>query len=161
LEVEEVAPEPQVEAPEAPGIAGETEVLLEEEIPGEEAVPEIEPAPLPVQAVPPPPKPKTEAPPAKPVKRKKPRIEGERGPRPRKSERRVIEERIELAESEQEALAAVKEQEEVEVEVTAKEKKVEIKPAVTKEVAFGGLFAEKLKTALKKKGKETKTDQKK
>jgi hypothetical protein len=73
----------------------------------------------------------------------------------------VIEERIELAESEQEALAAVKEQEEVEVEITAKEKPEEIKPAAAKEVAFGGLFAEKLKTALKKKDKEKKTDKKK
>jgi hypothetical protein len=161
LEVEEVAPEVPVEAPEAPAFEPEAEALTEEELPMEEAAEEIEAAMPPVQVAPLPPKPKAEAPAAKPAKRKKPRIEGERGPRPRKSERRVIEERIELAESEQEALAAVKEQEEAEVEVTAKEKKEEVKPAAAKEVAFGGLFAEKLKTALKKKDKEAKADKKK
>jgi hypothetical protein len=161
LEVEEVAPELPVEAPEAPAYEPEAEPLPEEEIPAEEGAAEVEAAVPPVQVAPLPPKPKGEAPAAKPAKRKKPRIEGERGPRPRKSERRVIEERIELAESEQEALAAVKEQEEVEVEITAKEKPEEIKPAAAKEVAFGGLFAEKLKTALKKKDKEKKTDKKK
>jgi hypothetical protein len=161
LEVEEVAPALPVEVPEAPAYEPEAETLPEEEVPAEEAAGEIETAVPPVRVAPPPLKPKVEAPAAKPAKRKKPRIEGERGPRPRKSERRVIEERIELAESEQEALAAVKEQEEVEVEITAKEKKEEVKPAAAKEVAFGGLFAEKLKTALKKKDKKTKDDNKK
>ncbi len=161
-EVEEVPAEVPVEVPEAPSIEPEAEALPEEEIPAEKAAEEVEEAaPPPIQAAPPPAKPRVEAPPARPAKRKRIKLEGERGPRPRKSERRVIEERIELAESEQEALAAVKEQEEEEIEVAAKEKKEEIKPAATKEVAFGGLFAEKLKTALKKKGKEAKADKKK
>jgi hypothetical protein len=161
LEVEEVTPELPAEIPEAPTFGPEAGALPEEELPAEEGAEEIEETVPPIQVAPLPMKPKGEALPAKPVRRKKPKIEGERGPRPRKSERRVIEERIELAESEQEALAAVKEQEEVEVEVAAKEKKEEIKPAAAKEVAFGGLFAEKLKTALKKKDKETKDDNKK
>jgi hypothetical protein len=162
LEVEEVIPEAPAEVPERPTFEPEAEPLAQEEISVEEAVEEIgEPVPR-IQVAPLPKKPKTAAPPPKPARRKKPKLEGERGPRPRKSERRVIEERIELAESEQEALAAVKEQEEVEVEVAAREKKKEeIKPAAAKEVAFGGLFAEKLKTALKKKDKETKDDKKK
>ncbi|MFZ2053855.1 MAG: hypothetical protein WAU81_06620 [Candidatus Aminicenantales bacterium] len=161
LEVEEITPELPVEVPEARAFEPGAEALPEEEISAEEVAEEIEEAVPPIQVAPLPPKPKGEAPAAKPAKRKKPRIEGERGPRPRKSERRVIEERIELAESEQEALAAVKEREEAEVEIAAREKKVEIKPAAAKEIAFGGLFAEKLKTALKKKDKETKDEKKK
>lgn len=157
-EVEEVKPEIPIEAEEAPvaeipGEAAPGEVVPEEEIEREEILP-----PAPVLVAPPAKKVAVEAPPAKekPARKKKPKIEGERGPRPRKSERRVIEERIELAEGEQEALAAVKEKEEAEVEIAAREKKEEIKPAAAKEVTFGGLFAEKLKTALnkKKKGKE-------
>lgn len=161
LEAEEVTPEFPVEVPAAPAFEPEGEALPEEGISAEEATEEIEEAVPPIQVAPPPVTPRGEAPSAKPAKRKKPKIEGERGPRPRKSERRVIEERIELAESEQEALAAVKEKEEVEVEIAAKERKEEIKPAAAKEVTFGGLFAEKLKTALKKKDKEPKEDQKK
>ncbi len=160
-EVEEIPAEVPVEVPEAPALEPEAEAFPEEKIPAEEAAEEIEEAAPPIQVAPPPGKPRVEAPPARPAKRKRIKLEGERGPRPRKSERRVIEERIELAESEQEALAAVKEQEEEEIEVTAKEKKEEIKPAATKEAAFGGLFAEKLKTALKKKDKGTKADKKK
>ncbi len=160
-EVEEIPAEVPVEVPEAPALEPEAEAFPEEKIPAEEAAEEIEEAAPPIQVAPPPAKPRVEAPPARPAKRKRIKLEGERGPRPRKSERRVIEERIELAESEQEALAAVKEQEEEEIEVTAKEKKEEIKPAATKEAAFGGLFAEKLKTALKKKDKVTKADKKK
>ena len=161
LEVEEVTPELPVEVPEAPTFEPEAEALPEEEISAEEAGEEIEEAVPPFQVAPRPLEARGEAPAAKPAKRKKPQIEGEKGPRLRKSERRVIEERIELAESEQEALAAIKEQEEVEVEIAAKEKKEEIKPAAAKEVSFGGLFAEKLKTALKKKDKETTDDKKK
>ncbi len=161
LEVEEVTPEIPAKVPEAPTFEPGAEALSQEDLPTTEAAEEIEEPVPPLQIAPLPKKPRAQAPPAKPARRKKPKIEGERGPRPRKSERRVIEERIELAESEQEALAAVKEQEEVEVEVAAKEKKEEIKPAAAKEIAFGGLFAEKLKTALKKKDKETKDDKKK
>ena len=153
-EAEEITPERPAEIPEEPAFVPESEALREEELIAGEGAEEIEEPVLPIQVAAPPMKPKAEAPPPKPVKRKKPKIEGERGPRPRKSERRVIEERIELAESEQEALAAVKEQEEEEVEIAAGEKKEEVRPAATGEVAFGGLFAEKLKTALKKKDKE-------
>jgi hypothetical protein len=158
---EEVLPEIPAEAEEAPGLETPEEAIPEElvtreEIEGEEALP-----PPPVQVAPAVEKVKVEAPPAKekPVKKKKPKVEGERGPRPRKSERRVIEERIELAEGEQEALAAVKEKEEAEEEIAAREKKEELKPEAAKEVTFGGLFAEKLKTALNKKKKEKEEDQ--
>jgi hypothetical protein len=97
----------------------------------------------------------------RPVKKKKPKAEGERAPKPRKSERRVIEEKIELLESEQEALSAVKEKEaEAErEELAAREKKEEFKPVAPKETSFG-IFAEKLKSALSKKKKEDKEDKK-
>ncbi len=100
------------------------------------------------------------APKEKPARKKKPKLEGERAPRPRKSERRVIEERIELAESEQEALSAIKEKEIEEAEreeLAAREKKEEFKPMAPKEPSFG-LFAEKLKSALDKKKKEEKKE---
>ena len=151
-EVEEVPVEAEkAPVPEIPG-----EVLPEEGIPEEEGEKEEILPPAPVVVAPVVEKAKVEAPPAKEkaAKKKKPKVEGERGPRPRKSERRVIEERIELAEGEQEALAAVKEKEEAEVEIAAREKKEEPKPEAAKEVTFGGLFAEKLKTALDKKKKE-------
>jgi hypothetical protein len=103
----------EVVIPEIPAEAGEAPVLEapEEAVPGAVSEDEIEregvPPLPPVQAAPTVEKVKIEAPPAKekPVKKKKPKVMGERGPRPRKSERRVIEERIELAEGEQEALA--------------------------------------------------------
>jgi hypothetical protein len=155
--VEEVTPEAPEEAPEAPPVelpAAETVVAEEFEPP--EMIEEIrEPVPAPVL----PPvkeKPRAEAPAAKekPAKKKRGKAEGERGPKPRKSERRVIEERIELAESEQEALAAVKEKEAVEGEEAGPgEKKEEVKPAAAKETTFG-FFADKLKSALQKKKKE-------
>ena len=158
--IEEVKPEIPMEAEGAPGFKT-PEAAPEEAIPEKEIEREIVPPPAPVLVAPPIEKVKLEGPPAKekPAKKKKPRVEGERGPRPRKSERRVIEERIELAEGEQEALAAVKEKEEAEVEIAAREKKEEPKPAAAKEITFGGLFAEKLKTALGKKKKEKPEDQ--
>jgi len=158
--VEEVTPEIPMETKEAPTFGAPEEAipeeaLSEEGIEGEEVVP-----PIPIQVAPAVEKVKVEVPPAKekPVRKKKPKVEGERGPRPRKSERRVIEERIELAEGEQEALAAVKEKEEAEEEIAAREKKEEPKPAAAKEITFGGLFAEKLKSALTKKKKEKKEE---
>jgi hypothetical protein len=158
---EEIRPEVPAEAEEgavseAPEEAVPEGAFPEEEIEREEVLP-----PPPLQAAPAVEKVKIEAPPAKekPVKKKKPKVEGERGPRPRKSERRVIEERIELAEGEQEALAAVKEKEEAEEEIAARDKKEELKPEAAKEITFGGLFAEKLKTALNKKKKEKEEDQ--
>jgi len=87
----------------------------------------------------------------KPFKRRKPKAEGEKGPRPKKSERRVIEEKIVEEESVQEALAAVKEKEEEALEQQrAREKKEEFKPAPKEEPKFG-IFGDLLKTALKKK----------
>jgi hypothetical protein len=97
----------------------------------------------------------------KPFKRKKPRAEGDKGPRPKKSERRVLEEKIVEEESVQEALAAVKEKEEEVTEQRAREKKEEVKPAAAKgaEPKFG-IFGDLLKTALKKKdGEDDKPDE--
>jgi hypothetical protein len=135
------------------------ETISEEAIPsGELEVPEEpEPASIRVEAVE---KVRIEEPAAaklRPVKKKKPKAEGERAPKPRKSERRVIEEKIELEESEQEALSAVKEKEAdaEREEHAAKEKKEEFKPVEPKETSFG-IFAEKLKSALNKKKKEDK-----
>ncbi len=92
----------------------------------------------------------------KAFKKKKPKAEGEKVLRPKKSERRVIEEKIEEEESVQEALAAVKEKEEEGVETRAREKKEEFKPAPAKEEPKFGIFADLLKTALKKKDKDEK-----
>jgi hypothetical protein len=92
----------------------------------------------------------------KPFKKKKPKAEGEKVLRPKKSERRVIEEKIEEEESVQEALAAVKEKEEEGVDTRAREKKEEFKPAPAKEEPKFGIFADLLKTALKKKDKDDK-----
>jgi hypothetical protein len=152
LEVpEEAAEAPPVEAPAAESM--EVVELAPPEI--SEEIPEPVAVPLPV-----PPriteKPRAPAPgpKEKPAKKKRGKAEGERGPRPRKSERRVIEERIVLEESEQEALAAVKEKEAVEGEEAGpREKKEEVKPAVAQEATFG-FFADKLKSALQKKKKE-------
>jgi hypothetical protein len=159
--IEEVSPEVAVEAEKVPALEALEEAVPEGALPEEEIEREEILPPGPVQVAPTIEKVKIEAPPAKEkaVRKKKPKVEGERGPRPRKSERRVIEERIELAEGEQEALAAVKEKEEAEEEIAAREKKEELKPAAAKEITFGGLFAEKLKTALNKKKKEKEEDQ--
>ncbi len=121
-----------------------------EEIPGAELEPEVQ---APVEE-----KPKAPAAPAgaapakkeKPFKKKKPKLEGEKAVRPKKSERRVIEEKIEEEESVQAALSGVKEKEEESVETRAREKKEEFKPAPKEEPKFG-IFADLLKTALKKK----------
>lgn len=92
-------------------------------------------------------------------KRKKGRVpEGEREIRVRKGEKRIIEEKIELEEYEQEAYLAVKAKEKKEgeaerEEAQAKKEKPEYKPPVAKESAFG-LFGEKLKSALEKKKKK-------
>jgi len=101
--------------------------------------------------------------PLKPAKerisrKKRLRVETERDPRARKGAKRFIEERIELEESEQEALIAVKakekmETEEEKAEPLPKEKKEKLKPYVSEEPTFG-IFAEKLKTALGKKKKK-------
>jgi hypothetical protein len=108
----------------------------------------------------------------KPAKKKKPRVEGEKMPKTRKSERRVIEEKIELEESELEALSAVKAEKELtDAEVAAagteappaapaepKGKKQAAKEGKAEELSFGGLFGEKLKSALKKKPEDKKDE---
>ena len=102
----------------------------------------------------------------KPAK-KKPKIEAERGPRPRKSEKRVIEEKIELEESELEALSAIKEAESEAAEAPAAGAQAaggkEAAPVETPgdAASFGGLFAEKLKSALKIKPEETEKEKSK
>jgi hypothetical protein len=129
-------------------------------------------------------KPKPEAAPAakkeKPYKKKKAKAEGEKAPRAKKSERRVIEERIEEEESEMEAFYAEKAPGEEEIEgaaaetpaavsaevqaeappeaapeaVTEESKKKEAPAEAAPGSMFGNLFAEKLKSALTKKRKE-------
>jgi hypothetical protein len=93
----------------------------------------------------------------KALKRKKPRMEAERVRRARKGEKRLIEEKIEIEEYEQEALRAIKAEEKKETaeELRAKEAKEKFKPYVSEEPVFG-VFAEKLKSALDKKKKEKK-----
>jgi hypothetical protein len=96
--------------------------------------------------------------------KKKLSVESDRRPKSRKSERRVKEEEIELLESEREALFAEKaaEEESPEIGTGAAAEAAEAAPEAAKPAgpgplgAFGGgLFAEKLKVALKKKREET------
>ncbi len=93
------------------------------------------------------------------VIRKKPKTEGDKGLRARKSERRVIEERIAQEESEAEALSAVKEKEEAEQEVRQREAKAaeeaEAAGAAEGKPSFG-IFAEMLKSVLKAPGAKKK-----
>jgi len=137
------------------------ELTGEEELPGEmgfEAGPqEIAQAELEAAAAKATPSDKAKAPAAtpaakkeKPFKKKRPKAEGEKTARPKKSERRVIEEKIEEEESVAAALSAIKEKDEEGVETRAREKKEEFKPVSKEEPKFG-IFADLLKTALKKK----------
>jgi hypothetical protein len=98
----------------------------------------------------PPPDPDAPQKKAKVFKKKKLISESEKGQGPKKSERRVIEEKLVEEESVQEALAAVKEKAEESLEQRAKEKKEEFKPAPKEQPKFG-IFGDLLKTALKKK----------
>jgi hypothetical protein len=155
IEVEEVPPEEGIPVEAAPGeIPGEEITPAVLEVKAEEVVPEIR-EPEVEEKIP------IEGPPEKEklkiTKKKRLKIERERGPRLRTREKRFIEEKIEIEESEQEALIAVKEKREEErVKLPTKEKKEAFKkPVVSKEPAFG-LFAEKLKTALGKTKKEKK-----
>ncbi|MGQ9800388.1 MAG: hypothetical protein ACUVRL_01780 [Candidatus Saccharicenans sp.] len=95
----------------------------------------------------------------KPVK-KKAKVE-EKGPKPKKSERRVIEEKIMEEESEIEALEAIKAQEEeLEEAAEAGEEAIPVEIEVAKEEPKFGFFAEMLKSALSKKqpGQEEEED---
>lgn len=166
-----------------PGTVGFLEE--EEEEPFQEGEPEIidltpkAPTPAPAREagpaeeplVPPPTPPTTEKEKAKAAttakkekapKKKKLKLEGDKSARPKKSERRVIEERLVEEESEMEALAAVKQKEEELEEQRArtarekkekKEKKEEAKPVAKEEPKFG-VFGDLLKSALVKKKDE-------
>lgn len=98
----------------------------------------------------------------KEAKKKKGKAE-EKGPKPRKSERRVIEEKIMEEESEIEALEAIKSQEEEELEAVEEEEEeaIQIELEAEKEEPKFGFFAEMLKTALSKKQTEGKEEEKK
>ena len=112
-------------------------------------------------------KPKAEpkAEPAKPAKEEKPKKkkrkakpEVEKAPRRRKGERRIIEERIELEESELEALIAVKAEDVTDDEALQfgeqpEEAPVEYKPKET-EKSMKGVFGDMLKSALSQKGQD-------
>jgi hypothetical protein len=144
-------PAPEAYTPEEAALeAVAEEILAAEPGAGLGAVEEARP----VQQPPMPPEPGA-AKKAKEFKKRKPKEGGggsDKGPRPKKSERRVIEEKIAEEESERAALAAVKEKEEETPEQrVAREKKVEIKPSARKEQPKFGIFADLLKTALRKK----------
>ncbi|MGB9893325.1 MAG: hypothetical protein ACPLRA_02850, partial [Candidatus Saccharicenans sp.] len=96
----------------------------------------------------------------KPPKKKKAKIE-EKGPKPRKSERRAIEEKIIEEESEIEALEALKAQEEEQEEGAEAEEAIPVEIEVSKEEPKFGFFAEMLKSALSKKQPEQKEEEKK
>jgi hypothetical protein len=136
---------PSEELPSEEGLPGEPGLEMEEEEPVTEV---MAPAAPPAAEE----KPKASAPSKKekPFKKKRPKTEGEKTARPKKSERRVIEEKIEEEESVAAALSAIKEKEEEGVETRAREKKEEFKPVPKEEPKFG-IFADLLKTALKKK----------
>ncbi|MBN1222485.1 MAG: hypothetical protein JXB23_04515 [Candidatus Aminicenantes bacterium] len=112
-----------------------------------------------------PPKAKKEKAPKK--KRQKLQIETDRAPRKRKGERKIIEERIELEESELEALFAIKEDKkgkkplepEEKVERPAPKKAEEFKQAQP-EQAISGIFGDMLKSALKKKKPDEEQEEK-
>ena len=153
--IEEDAPPPEVE---------EESIVVEEEV-KEEVEEVVEEPKLPEPLTPPSKekleKKKKEAPPKKKKKERR-RVEGEAAPRRRKGERKLIEERIELEESELEALVAVKEKREEKAErvsVKEKKKKEEFQAPVTEEPSLG-IFAEKLKVALHKQDKPIKAEKK-
>lgn len=100
-------------------------------------------------------------------RRRKLKVEAEKAPRRRKGERKIIEERIELEESELEALFAVKSIEKDEFVEEKKAPPVE-KPVEEKEVEFkqeepeipgAGIFGDILKSALSQKIEEGKAEQ--
>jgi chemotaxis protein histidine kinase CheA len=154
------------------GTVGEIEAFVElQEVEEAEEPVEVKPA-VEVTAPPPPPKaPSIQEPPveraekakkekAPKKKRQRLKLETERAPRRRKGEKKFIEERIELEESEMEALIAVKADTKVKPkraevarpkkEVPAKEKKEEFEIAEP-EKPMTGIFGDMLKSALEKK----------
>ena len=104
----------------------------------------------------------------KPAKKKKQKtkMEMEKAPRKRKGERKFIEEKIELEESELEALYAEKfekkkEMSEEKPEPVEEEKPIDYQQFISQGTLSGGLFGEKLKTALDKKKDDKKKETKK
>ncbi len=156
---EEIVPE---EVPEIP-LEVPAEERLEEALPSALEMPEIRGEEAELEARVEPQRPAieeevTRRPPKKEKLPKKKRqiMEAEREKRAVKGAKKIIEEKIELEESEQEAYFAAKTKEkEEEKKEEALPKKEEAKPLVSKEPVFG-IFAEKLKTALEKKKKEKK-----
>jgi hypothetical protein len=161
-EVEAPEPVEEVAKPKEPEVGEVKEEPVIEEKP--EPVPppqeEIKPSPEVKKEIKPP-APKKEKEPKK--KRRKPKPEIEKGVRRRKSEKKFIEEKIELEESELEALIAVKAKTKKETfeekkKAPVKEKKEDFKPFISQESLTGGLFGEKLKSALDKKKAEPKKE---
>jgi hypothetical protein len=147
-------PAPEAYTPEEAALEAVAEELF-----GVEPVAGFEERREPPAPVGPPPPPEPGAKKGKDIKKRKPKTEGDKGPRPKKSDRRVIEEKIAEEESQRDALAAVKEkQEETPEQQRAREKKVEFKPAAKKEAPKFGIFADLLKTALKKKPEDEAAD---
>jgi hypothetical protein len=145
-------PEPKVEAPAAPPA-------------GKAAPPRSAKPPELKLAIEKPAKAKKEKEPKK--KRRKLKVEAEKAPRRRRGERKIIEERIELEESELEALFAVKS---IEKDEFVEEKKAPAaeKPVEEKEEEFkqeepekpgAGIFGDILKSALSQKIEEGKAEQ--
>ncbi len=144
VETVEAAAEPEA-AVEAPAEEAPLEVI--------EPVAVEEPVRVPVPVPPAPPKPAPAAPSKEKAPKKKKRVksEAEKQARPKKSERRVIEEKLAEEESAYAALSAVKERDEEREEQAAHDRGDEFKKPVQKEEPKFGFFAEMLKTALKKK----------
>lgn len=146
----EAGESPAEEEPEAEEITEETQAeLMEKEMPHEPQIKEEEEEEKILRL-------------EKETKKKKIKekiIEPEKAPRRRKGEKKHLEERIEMEESEQEALFAIKTEEEKEEETpaeTEKEEKEKFEPSVSPPPSFGGIFAEKLKSALEEKKKDKK-----
>jgi hypothetical protein len=141
-EIIDLTPRPVTRAPEAPAPSAA------------QAMPDLPPTPEKEKA-----KAAAAAKKEKPAKKKKIKLEGEKASRPKKSERRVIEEKLVQEESEMEALAGVKQRDEEMEEQRARvarekrEKKEEAKPVSKEEPKFG-IFGDLLKTALVQKKKE-------
>jgi len=113
-------------------------------------------------------KPEAQAKKEKPAKKKKlkAKMEMEKAPRKRKGERKFIEEKIELEESELEALYAEKFEKKKEIveeekEKPEAEKTIDYQQFISQGTLSGGLFGEKLKTALDKKKDDKDKDTKK
>jgi|Deesub1362B_J571_1020462.scaffolds.fasta_scaffold00002_451 hypothetical protein len=158
---EEKVPPEEAIPPTAPPT--ETDEAAVEAQPPVETQPAVEEPPVFREPGPPKIKEKEKKPKKAPKKKKqKIRVELEMGPRRRRGEKKFIEERIELEEFEHEALIATKAKEEAEEEILTREekekekKKEAVKPFISQPTGFGGIFAEKLRSALEDKKKKPK-----